>query len=288
MLTHDVDDVFVKNRHIFLSIYSLPKNRDPSSFINLLKGKINRKKTPYINFKKIIQIEKKYNAKSSFYFLATPQDIFGNKYNIEELQEEINYIINEDYEIGLHTGYYSFDKQDEINREKKKIESIIGEKISGVRNHVLRFKIPDSWELLAKAGFEYDTSYGYYDMIGFRNGMCHPFQPFNLNKNKKIEILEIPLNIQDMTFLMHMKTDVSDSWRHIKNLIDITEKFNGILTILWHNWTFSLPTSYGGIFKKEWTILYEKILDYSSKKNAWLTTAKDIYDYYNKNSLIRF
>jgi len=282
VLTHDVDDIYVKNRHVFLSLLNFPKNRDPSNIIDLIKGKIDRSKTPYINFRKIIEIEKKYNTKSSFYFLATTQDIFGEKYYLEEIKEEIDYIINENCEIGLHTGYYSFDKLDEVRKEKKKIESIIGTKLAGVRNHVLRFKTPDSWELLAKAGFKYDTSFGYHDIVGFRNGMCHPFQPFNLNSGKKIDIMEIPLNIQDMTFLMHMKTNIKDCWKYIKDLIDTTERFNGVLTILWHNWTYSLPASYGGIFTKEWTKLYEKILDYSSKKNAWLTTAKEICNHYNK------
>jgi hypothetical protein len=116
-------------------------------------------------------------------------------------------------------------------------------------------------------------------MIGFRNGMCHPFQPFNLKTNKKVNILEIPLNIQDMTFLMYLKSDAKNSWNLIKNLIDKTEQMGGVLTILWHNWTFCLPASLGGIFNKEWTKLYEKILKYCYGKNAWLTNCKEIYNY---------
>jgi hypothetical protein len=279
-LTHDVDDIYVKNKHIFWSLLNLPKNRDFSLIYHLMYGKINKRKTPYINFKKIIEIEKKYNAISSFYFLANNKDIFGIKYDFEDIQEETFYILEQNCEIGLHTGYYSYDSIDEIKKEKTTMEKIIGKKIIGSRNHVLRFKTPDSWQVLCNAGLLYDTSYGYHDMIGFRNGMCHPFQPFNLNTNKKIDILEIPLNIQDMTFLMHMKTNAKDSWDHIKNLIDTTERMGGVLTVLWHNWTFCLPASLGGLFDKEWTKLYEKILKYCSEKDAWLTNCKEVYDHF--------
>src|SRR4030042_4755164 len=54
-LTHDVDDIYVKNKHIFWSLLNLPKNRDFSMIYHLMLGKINKRKTPYLNFKKIIE-----------------------------------------------------------------------------------------------------------------------------------------------------------------------------------------------------------------------------------------
>ena len=81
----------------------------------------------------------------------------------------------------------------------------MGKSIIGARNHVLRFKTPDSWVMLAKAGFKYDTTFHYHDMVGFRNGMCHPFYPFDLNKNNTIEILEIPLIVSDIALRSFMK-----------------------------------------------------------------------------------
>jgi len=282
VLTHDVDDIFVKNKHILLSLFHLPKNRDVNNVVQMFKGRINKEKTPYLNFKKIIEIEKKYDASSSFYFLATSQDIFGVKYNLEDVREKINYLIDENCEIGLHTGYYSYNSLEKIKNEKNKLEKIVGNKILGARNHVLRFRTPESWALLSSAGFGYDTSFGYHDMIGFRNGMCHPFKPYDLNENREIDILEIPLNVQDMTFLMHFKISPKERWQYVKNLIDTVKQFNGVLTILWHNWTFCLPASYGGLFNKEWTKLYEKILNYGYKNDAWLTNCKEVYNLYKK------
>jgi hypothetical protein len=38
------------------------------------------------------------------------------------------------------------------------LESVLEKEVVGFRNHFLRFRIPDTWELLSKAGFKYDTT----------------------------------------------------------------------------------------------------------------------------------
>ena len=279
-ISHDIDDINISSRQLIRSLVPFPLHRDMFGSKKFISSYLQKRK-PYANLRKIIQLEKKYDACSSFYFLASEKDIFGDKYRIEDLQEEILYILDMDCEVGLHTSYYAFDNLDMIKTEKKKLEEISGKKIVGVRNHLLRFKIPSSWELLAKAGFKYDTSLGYHDIVGFRNGMCHPFQPFNLNTNKHIDIIEIPLCVADIALFFYMKKTASESWNYIKKIIDNVEMLGGVLAILWHNWAFSYPSSYAGLFGKEWTKLYEKILEYGFKKNAWLTNGKNISNHFN-------
>jgi peptidoglycan/xylan/chitin deacetylase (PgdA/CDA1 family) len=276
-LTHDVDDIYVKILHILKYSLYFPENKELKGLVNLAKGFVNKKKSPYINFKKIIDLEKKYGASSSFYFFANGIDIFGYKYEPDEIKEIMEYLVKQNCEIGLHVGYDSYNNLIKLKDEKKKLEKITKTKIIGSRNHALRFKIPDSWEVLSKAGLCYDTTLGYHDMIGFRNGMCHPFKPYNIKKNKFIDLVEITLNIQDMTLRFHMNLDVTKSWESIKKMIDKVRSLNGVLTILWHNWTYAFPVSYAGMFGESWTKLYEKILRYCNEKDAWMTTCKDLY-----------
>lgn len=283
VLTHDIDDLFISNQHVLRSFIPYPINRDFLGFKSIILERLKDNKSSYNNFKQILLLEKKYNAKSSFYFLAKDKDIFGVKYKIDDIQDHIHFIIDNECEIGLHTSYYAFDKLNEIISEKERLEKITGKKVKGVRNHFLRFNIPNTWEVLSKAGLIYDTTLGYHDEIGFRNGMCHPYQPFNLDTNSPIDITEIPLCISDVALFSYLNKSTLESWQLIKNLIDTVEKLNGVLTILWHNWTFSYPVTYAGLFGKEWTKLYEKILQYCYEKNAWLTSCSDISDFYLKN-----
>jgi hypothetical protein len=286
LLTHDIDDIYVENRHLFLSLLYFPKNGDLKGIYNLAKGRLNKSYSPYNNFKKIIGVEQQYDAASTFYFLSSPDDIYGRKYRLEDIEDTLGFILDQGCEIGFHTGYYHYDDSEKIKGEKAYMERLIGEPLIGARNHVLRFQTPRSWELLANAGFGYDSTYAYIDMVGFRNGMCHPFVPYNLNTKQPIDILEIPLNIQDWTISFVMKNNHRQAWVLIQQLLDTVKKNQGVLNILWHNWTFSYPTSVGAIYEKEWTAMYEKILTFASENNAWITNCKDFYKYCQQHDYV--
>jgi peptidoglycan/xylan/chitin deacetylase (PgdA/CDA1 family) len=281
-LSHDIDDIAMSPRQVVRSIIPYPLRRDHLGSIRFLSAYAKKEK-PYLNFRKIIELEKKYDASSTFFFLTTHEDIFGKKYQLGEIINELPDILNHDCEIGLHTGFYFFDDLQKIKLEKEKLEKASGIKVVGVRNHLYRFQLPGTWDVLSEAGFSYDSSLGYYDMIGFRNGTCHPFKPYNLTDQKTMDIIEIPPCVVDITLFSYMKCNVKEAWNYIKNLIDVVEALDGVLTVLWHNWTFSYPVSYAGLFGKEWTKLYEKILSYSYEKHAWLTNGKNITDFVNEN-----
>jgi len=278
-LTHDIDAVYFNNwTYIKKVIKSVKENRLRTAFNSLrgIFGKKIKRWNPLWNFREIMELEKKYDAKSTFYFLVNNKGEFCLNYNIKDLKTELKLISKNGWEIGLHGSYDAYDSLDQIRKEKAKLEQVLCKEIIGYRNHYLRFKTPDTWELLSKAGFKYDTTFGYADMVGFRNGMCYPFKPFNLNTNKEINILEIPLTIMDGTLFDYMKLDTEGAWEITKLLINTTEKYNGVLTILWHN------TFFDSLFNRDKRELYEKILDYCHKKNAWMTSGKEIWQYYKK------
>ena len=160
-------------------------------------------------------------------------------------------------------------------KEKKLLENVLGKKIAGYRNHYLRFSIPKTWNLLDMAGFRYDSTLGYPDRIGFRNGMCHPFRPYDLNAKKELGIFEIPLTLMDGT-LFGSFPNCRDAWEAAKKIIDVTAELNGIVTLNWHSNTFNCP------FKGHWEKMYAKILEYCYRKNAWMTTGENIINWWEK------
>jgi peptidoglycan/xylan/chitin deacetylase (PgdA/CDA1 family) len=225
---------------------------------------------PYWNFRKLMQIEERLGVRSSFYFLATDRDVRRFRYNIEDLSEVLGEMADNGWEVGLHGGYYAFDDPDEIKREKTRLENALGSPIIGYRNHYLQFKVPDTWRYLADAGFKYDTTIGYGDMIGFRNGMCHPYRPYDLHTGKEIDIMEIPLAIMDGALFDHAHT-YDEALHSALRLVDTTAKYHGVITLLWHNSMFSAP------FREHWAKLYVKLLEYCKAKNAWMTTGEEIW-----------
>jgi len=134
--------------------------------------------------------------------------------------------------------------------------------------------VPDSWEILEKAGFEYDTTLGYPDTVGFRNGMCHPFQPYNLRTGAETRIMEIPMVIMDGTLFDSVRS-YDEAWEMAKRLIDAVADCQGVLTLNWHTNNFNCP------FRSSWPRLYEKILAYCHKREAWMTSGEKIRGHFH-------
>lgn len=273
-LTHDVDTIYPTWKYTFFTSTKLAIQLKMNQSITRLAGKMKSDNTrnPFWNFKSILALEAQYGGKSSFYFKTTDRDIVDFIYDIEELTAELGNIVDLGGEVGLHGGFYSFEDPIALKKEKDRLEQSLRREVIGIRMHYLRFQVPDTWNLLSNLGFKYDTTFGYADSPGFRNGMAHPFKPYSLTTKKEIDILEIPLVLMDGTLF---SMSPNEAWDVIKNLVEVTEKCQGVITILWHN--HILDQAYWG----SWTKMYEKILNLLKEKNAWITSAEEVHKYWS-------
>lgn len=272
-LTHDIDYIRFSDARFAYEYFQSLKQGNIRNALKMPLYLVNPRKNPLWNFEEIVDLEESHNAKSSFYFLTAEQDLgCAPNYQIDELEWEIGHILDKGWDIGLHSGYYSYADLEELKREKRKLESVASKRVRGCRNHFLRFKVPDTWKILKQAGFEYDATFGYADLAGFRNGMCYPFTPFDLNTGNSIDILEIPLTIMDCTLFDYMKLDFEGAWTITKQILDNAKRARGIVTVLWHN------THMVGDFLR----FYKKILEYGSVEKAWMTGCEEIGDWWKK------
>ncbi len=264
-LTHDIDGVYQSiSAKGFYSLKSLLQGDLNKSVTTALSART--KKLPYWNFKEIMALEEQYGAKSSFYFMALESGDQDYAYNIMDLEDELGMIADAGWDVGLHGGHRAYCDPEALAAEKKRLEAALGRQVTGYRNHYLRFRTPDTWQLLADAGFQYDATFGYADCVGFRNGMCHPFRPYDLRANQEIDILEIPLTVMDCTLDAYMRLNPGKAWEITRQLIDTVEQYRGVFTLLWHN------TYMDGERLK----FYEKVLAYCREKGAWMTSGEEI------------
>jgi peptidoglycan/xylan/chitin deacetylase (PgdA/CDA1 family) len=154
---------------------------------------------PWLGIKEIIDLEEEYCAKSTFFVLSLDSGDRDSSYHVEDIASELTEAVELGWEVGLHGGYGTYCNFERLLSEKRSLEGILGKGIAGYRSHYLQFKVPETWALLSRAGFSYDSTFGYADCVGFRNGMCHPFRPFDLNRSQEMSILEIPLHIMDVS-----------------------------------------------------------------------------------------
>jgi len=268
-LSHDVDKTLKTYQYITKILKSL-LSLDMKSFLYQISSLF--RKNPYWNFDKIIEIENEYNVKSTFFFLneSIRFKLFNIKnwklslgnYKIDNshIVKTIKYLHENGWEIGVHGSYNSYKSYDLLKTEKDELESIVGHKIIGIRQHYLNLN-EDTWKLQQEAGYLYDASLGYTRNIGFKDEIYFPFQPL------KKEFLVFPLPIMDFCLI-----NKKNSWESFLQLMDDIEARNGILVINWHQRVFNNQEFPG------YRELYIKIIEECLRRNAKFSTLSELHN----------
>ncbi|MHA1428085.1 MAG: polysaccharide deacetylase family protein [Candidatus Helarchaeota archaeon] len=275
-LTHDIDVIGYSNLRTFYDAMHTLSKFQIRNAMKILRSIFNKNYNPLRKFTQIMNLEEKYEGKSTFFFLSLGKGELDFNYSLEKISDELFSIIDKGFEVGLHGGHNAYLNLKEIKSQKERLEKIIKKEVIGYRNHFMRFKVPTTWELLKTAGFKYDTTFGYPDCVGFRNGICYPFKPYNLNTDQYIDILEVPLTIMDGTLDLYMQLNTQNAWQIIKSIINVVKKNMGVLTILWHNTNLI----------DDRIKFYEKILRYCDENNAWLTSCEEIWKWWGENKFL--
>ena len=287
-LTHDVDEIRKTYQYLTQAVRGLKDRRLSKTMYQLrsfFTDKIFRR-NPYWTFEELMRLEEKLDVRSTFYFLkeTAKVDIFkpstwhhyARRYDFKEpdVASIIRKLSSSGWEIGLHGSYESYQDKEKLKYEKKELEDVLENKVSGIRQHHLNLKIPETWEYQEEAGFEYDTSLGFKGGkgIGFRWGTCFPFHPFN--NGRMMSILEIPVTVMDISV-----TPDRNGWRRCLEVINTVEEYGGVLTLLWHHTVFN-EKEYPGMRE-----LYEKIISTCREKNGWITNASSIAKWWLKREL---
>ncbi len=255
-LTHDVDSLksnsFLK---FFYRLFKSLSDLDFSGFKTYLKKRSTIFNT-HGDIQKFIQIEDDYDFKSTYFFLSLPFFLGreGRRYSINSwrVKKIINSLLNSRYEIGLHMSRKGYAKILVGRREIKRLQKASAQSsISGVRNHYLKGNFPKIWNLYEDL-FEYDSSLGSGEYLIYRAGTSNPFEPYDYNLERKLDIIEVPLIIMDGAISGNCEKIFST----VKSHIDIAFRNKSIITILWHTDRI-LPDDF-----TQHSEAYIKILDY--------------------------
>jgi hypothetical protein len=149
----------------------------------------------------------------------------------------LRYCKRKDVTIGLHASYECGVHPERVLEEKIKLEKSIHNEVNYNRNHFMNNREPHHLLELIKAGITDDFSLGYADMAGFRLGTCRPVKYIN-PLNKMLSNLTLhSLNIMDRSLSdkRYMYMNAHDAYQYCEQMINYVERFNGEITLLWHN-----------------------------------------------------
>jgi hypothetical protein len=83
------------------------------------------------------------------------------------------------------------------------------------------------------AGFDYDTTVGNNDRLGFRLGLATPFHPPDADWGP-LSLLELPLSLMDTTLWGYLKKDEDEGFADVMRMLAMVEDVEGLFTLLWH------------------------------------------------------
>jgi hypothetical protein len=252
------------------------------TFGSLLKGLLSGR-NPALAFEHLTSPETRLSLKSSFYFMmgmpklkALLSSDITYDLTKPEILEKAKELLRDDFEVGLHASYRTFLNRDLLLEEKEKLEELIGAPIQGLRQHFLRFRIPESWIDQQNCGFQYDTSLGFADQSGYRASFAFPFYVYDVENDGELDLMELPLVAMDRTYSKYLSYSTEQIQEDIFKTFEELEDFGGLVTILWHTHMVD-ELGFSGYPR-----LYEKILDFVHQKGYFVAPGKEIAEWWKK------
>jgi hypothetical protein len=265
-VTHDVD---ILRRTILGGLRLWVNGHLPggmNAVFDSVKWRMGMALNPYNCLAKWQKMENETGLKSTYFiFAGQRQHNFDPVYNLSWLPFEGI----PDRAISLHSSIGCYMGQG-LCEPKNQLESISKTKVSGIRPHYLSAFMPEFWQAAYDSGFEYSSSLGFDDAIGYMQGIDLPFYPFDMASNKPIPILEIPIAIMDCGLIGNSETSEESVLTRGRELIERAARSGGLIVLDWHQRTL-YNRDYPG-----WGALFEKLIMESKARQAYFTTLEEI------------
>ncbi|MDV3244188.1 MAG: hypothetical protein LYZ66_03285 [Nitrososphaerales archaeon] len=217
-LTHDIDNISRPLSHVL-------RRRDRFSTSDLILSLLGFRSL-YDNASLVAKLEAARSLHSSFY-------LFSANYDLSSMAKKLRSLLREGWDVGLHGDFGTHDSLEQMLEAFAKFQGATGIRPQGVREHYLRFDFERTWTLMEKAGFQYDSTVGNTDKLGFRVGLCTPFHPPDRDW-KPMKILELPLVLMDATLWGYLRRTEAEGVRDFEMLKQRVGEVNGLFTLLWH------------------------------------------------------
>jgi hypothetical protein len=209
---------------------------------------------PYItSIQRMLERELRLGIVASWLFKAGGNDKRDVSYSLASTRarEMLALLREAGQDIGLHPSFNAHADAAMLAREAARLRAATGTELRSVRQHYLRFVYPLTWRQQAEEGFMVDSTLGFAEREGFRNGLCHPFLPWDLEQGRVLPIWELPLTVMDGTLAHYRGMNPESASARIVELLDTVAAHAGVAVLLFHNTSYDghdFP-GWGGVFE---------------------------------------
>ncbi len=235
-------------------------------------------------FDSVMDAEAEHGFRSTFFFASLNRRESGSSildvpYALErpEYRPVFDRMRRDGFGIGLHASYNAHEAAERFESERLKLERAAETRVRGLRHHYWHLG-PHPTRTLAfheAAGFEYDSSYGFNDHMGFRHHTALPWFPWNPETGRPIRVLQLPPFCMDGN-LFYRPIEVDAAIEQIVTGIQQIKACGGFGSIDWH-----VRTSFPGNPEfRNWGECYVRLLERLAREpDIWVTSLEDIHEW---------
>lgn len=213
----------------------------------------NPKKDPYNNFSYLMEVHKKFKARTMFFFQFA--DYSTHDKNISIHRNRFRYLIKSvaDYSIvSLSASMAAGENLETLKVEKKRLSDLINRPIKYSRMRYNKVFVPHTYRELVEAEFTDDYSLGYTHHLGFRASTSVPFPFYDINLEVQQPIKIHPFAICD--YALRKFKSKEEVYSKLDGMYQNTKLVKGELVMIFSNELL------GGKHRINWLQLYESLL----------------------------
>lgn len=150
------------------------------------------------------------------------------------LRDQLRRMRLDGWTIGLHPSFFTWRDAAAYAAEKARLEAAVGAPVTSLRQHWLRFSWAETWAAQRAAGFAEDTTLGFNDRPGFRNGTAWPVTPLGADGRALDGLVAWPLVLMDSHLHDYGDLSAEAIAKAIERWLEEVYMVGGRATVVWH------------------------------------------------------
>jgi hypothetical protein len=290
-LTHDVDVLSWWPLFTALRVAELGRHGKAGTVVSVVGRALAGAFTspPLAGIRKVCEREQHHGIRSTWFFLTgTPtlgRILAGDvTYRIEgrAAQEAIRLALWSGGEVGLHGSFATGDRGEVFATERARLQRASGQPVQGVRQHFLRMRPGATQAGMEAAGFQYDATWGFADLNGFRLGLAVPAPAWSDATSAPRALELVPLAWMDRVQSKYQGDENSANWvLQALDLADACREMGGLWCGLWHP-NLTAPLGFPGALEA-----YATLCNGLAQRAPWFCTITDAVTWRQRRRTLR-
>ena len=212
------------------------------------------------------------HSRDGMYFLDDPVQFEGA---LRPVREVFPNLVDGGWEVGIHGGIATALDADLARIERLRLCDAARTDVTSGRQHWLTYDIQTTPQVHEAAGIRVDSSLGSnLEPICYRLGTGLPVPMFSVLEDRPVDVLQIPLVMQDNPLLTSVDGDPMEAASAAIRVLESTAARGSMATLLFHNDGFEDSASF---------LTYKEILAAAHDLGAWGCTANEVHRWFTQS-----